>query len=135
MAELKNITMPKWGLSMTTGTVTGWRVGVGDTVTEGAPALDVATEKIEGEVESPVSGVVRRIIADEDDLSRSMPKFDAAVGFPEIRNVHAVEHLCHGGTNFACLNQVGDGIQHPVLVGDVEGAMHSTREHVLPVPG
>ena len=67
MAELKNITMPKWGLSMTTGTVTGWRVGVGDTVTEGAAALDVATEKIEGEVESPVSGVVRRIIAVEDD--------------------------------------------------------------------
>lgn len=67
MSELKNITMPKWGLSMTTGTVVEWKVGVGDPVTEGVPALDVATDKIEGEVESPVSGVVRRILAQPDD--------------------------------------------------------------------
>lgn len=92
MAELKNITMPKWGLSMTTGTVTGWRVGVGDTVTEGAPALDVATEKIEGEVESPVSGVVRRIIAVEDD-ELPVGALLAVVSDEEVSDADIDEHI------------------------------------------
>ena len=58
------VTMPKWGLTMTSGTVTGWSRQEGDPVTEGAPLLTVETEKAVDDVEAPASGVLRKIVAE-----------------------------------------------------------------------
>jgi pyruvate dehydrogenase E2 component (dihydrolipoamide acetyltransferase) len=58
------ITMPKWGIEMQQGTVTGWHVSVGDLVRKGEHLLDVETEKIVNSVEAPVDGTLRRILAD-----------------------------------------------------------------------
>jgi pyruvate dehydrogenase E2 component (dihydrolipoamide acetyltransferase) len=55
--------MPKWGIEMIEGTITGWRVGEGQRVERGAEILDVETEKIVNAVESPAGGVLRRILA------------------------------------------------------------------------
>jgi pyruvate dehydrogenase E2 component (dihydrolipoamide acetyltransferase) len=57
------VTMPKWGLTMTAGTVTGWSRQEGDPVTEGVPLLTVETEKAVDDVEAPASGVLRKIVA------------------------------------------------------------------------
>jgi pimeloyl-ACP methyl ester carboxylesterase len=57
------VTMPKWGLTMASGTVTGWTREEGDPVTEGAPLLTVETEKAVDEVEAPASGILRKIVA------------------------------------------------------------------------
>jgi pimeloyl-ACP methyl ester carboxylesterase len=57
------VTMPKWGLTMTSGTVTGWSREEGDPVTEGIPLLTVETEKAVDDVEAPASGVLRKIVA------------------------------------------------------------------------
>src|SRR3954469_11586685 len=57
------VTMPKWGLTMTSGTITGWSREEGDPVTEGAPLLTVETEKAVDDVEAPASGVLRKIVA------------------------------------------------------------------------
>ena len=57
------VTMPKWGLTMTTGTITGWAREEGDPVTEGTPLLTVETEKAVDDVEAPASGVLRKIVA------------------------------------------------------------------------
>jgi pyruvate dehydrogenase E2 component (dihydrolipoamide acetyltransferase) len=54
----------KWGIEMTEGTITGWRVRVGEPVERGAEILDVETDKIVNAVESPASGVLMRITAD-----------------------------------------------------------------------
>ncbi|HEY2633664.1 MAG TPA: dihydrolipoamide acetyltransferase family protein [Steroidobacteraceae bacterium] len=62
-APISAITMPKWGIEMTEGTITGWRVGEGQRVERGAEILDVETEKIVNAVESPAGGVLRRILA------------------------------------------------------------------------
>jgi pyruvate dehydrogenase E2 component (dihydrolipoamide acetyltransferase) len=59
--------MPKWGIEMTEGTITGWRVRVGERIERGAEILDVETEKIVNAVESPSAGVLRRIVADSGD--------------------------------------------------------------------
>jgi pyruvate dehydrogenase E2 component (dihydrolipoamide acetyltransferase) len=58
------VTMPKWGLTMTSGTVTGWSRQEGDPVTEGAPLLTVETEKAVDDVEAPASGILRKIVAE-----------------------------------------------------------------------
>ena len=62
-APISAITMPKWGIEMTEGTITGWRVREGQRVERGAEILDVETEKIVNAVESPAGGVLRRILA------------------------------------------------------------------------
>ena len=57
------VTMPKWGLTMVSGTVTGWSRQEGDPVTEGAPLFTVETEKAVDEVEAPTTGTLRKIVA------------------------------------------------------------------------
>src|SRR5215207_2977250 len=58
------VTMPKWGLTMTSGTITGWSREEGDSVTEGTPLLTVETEKAVDDVEAPATGVLRKIVAE-----------------------------------------------------------------------
>ena len=59
------ITMPKWGIEMTEGTISGWRIAEGAVVERGAEILDVETDKIVNAVEAPGAGVLRRILAGE----------------------------------------------------------------------
>jgi pyruvate dehydrogenase E2 component (dihydrolipoamide acetyltransferase) len=66
-ATINAITMPKWGIEMTEGTITGWRVGEGLRVERGAEILDVETDKIVNAVEAPAAGVLRRILAGEGE--------------------------------------------------------------------
>ncbi|MEL6843227.1 MAG: biotin/lipoyl-containing protein, partial [Bacteroidota bacterium] len=40
------ITVPKWGIEMQEGTLTEWKVAVGDAVTKGDEIVDMETEKI-----------------------------------------------------------------------------------------
>jgi pyruvate dehydrogenase E2 component (dihydrolipoamide acetyltransferase) len=56
--------MPKWGIEMQQGTITGWHVVPGQRIEKGEHLLDVETEKIVNSVEAPYSGVLRLIIAD-----------------------------------------------------------------------
>lgn len=57
------VTMPKWGLTMTAGTVANWLASEGDLVTAGSPILTVETEKAVDDVEAPADGVLRKIVA------------------------------------------------------------------------
>jgi len=67
MARIHAITMPKWGIEMQEGTITAWNVEPGQAVQKGDGLLDVETEKIVNSVESPVSGTLRRIVANSGD--------------------------------------------------------------------
>ncbi|WP_434827710.1 2-oxoglutarate dehydrogenase, E2 component, dihydrolipoamide succinyltransferase [Corynebacterium macclintockiae] len=59
--------MPELGESVTEGTVTQWLKKVGDKVSVDEPLLEVSTDKVDTEIPSPVSGVLLKIIAEEDD--------------------------------------------------------------------
>jgi pyruvate dehydrogenase E2 component (dihydrolipoamide acetyltransferase) len=61
--DIQPIVMPKWGLAMEEGVVTAWNVAEGATVTKGQEIADIETSKIANVFESPVSGTVRRIVA------------------------------------------------------------------------
>ena len=61
------VKMPKWGLTMTSGTVTGWLRDEGDEVSEGDPLFTVETEKAVNDVEAPADGVLLKIVVPTGD--------------------------------------------------------------------
>jgi 2-oxoglutarate dehydrogenase E2 component (dihydrolipoamide succinyltransferase) len=62
------IVMPKLGESIQEGTITKWFVKEGDTVEEDDILFEVATDKVDSEIPSPVDGVVSKILFPEDSL-------------------------------------------------------------------
>ena len=56
------VVMPKLGLTMEMGTIGAWLVSEGGEVSKGSPLLEVVTDKVTMEVESQVSGVLRKIL-------------------------------------------------------------------------
>src|SRR5438309_12008611 len=59
------VVMPQLGESVHEGTISRWLVKPGDRVIEFEPMLEVDTDKVNAEVPSPVSGVLKEIIAKE----------------------------------------------------------------------
>ena len=64
---VKEITMPKLGESVTEGTINSWLVKVGDKVNKYDPIAEVMTDKVNAEVPSSYSGVIKEIVREEGD--------------------------------------------------------------------
>lgn len=65
MFEIK---MPKLGESIEQATIIRWFVNEGDTVVEDDVLLEIATDKVDSEIPSPVAGVVHKILFPQDAL-------------------------------------------------------------------
>ncbi len=65
---LVKLGMPKWGLSMTEGTVVEWLVEEGTELNKGDEVIEVESEKINNSIEAPAAGVLRRRVAKEGDV-------------------------------------------------------------------
>ena len=63
-SHIVKLGMPKWGLSMTEGALISWLVDEGAPLRQGDAVAEVETEKINGEVEAPADGVLRRRVAE-----------------------------------------------------------------------
>jgi pyruvate dehydrogenase E2 component (dihydrolipoamide acetyltransferase) len=61
------ITMPKMGLSMVTGTIVKWLKQEGDAVSKGDIVLEVMTDKLTNTIEAPAEGVLLKIVAQEEE--------------------------------------------------------------------
>lgn len=113
-----SVTLPELGESVAEGTVTRWLKNVGDSVAQDEPLVEIATDKVDTEIPSPVSGVIVEICAWEDDtveigglLARIAAPSEAAaalgspvmsgsgsnaastVPFPEVSGAHAQGHV------------------------------------------
>ena len=63
----QSVKMPALGESVTEGTVTRWLKQVGEAIEADEPLLEVSTDKVDTEVPSPYSGVVEKILVEEDE--------------------------------------------------------------------
>lgn len=100
MSEFK-IQMPKLGESVQEATITKWFVKEGDRIEEDEPLFEVATDKVDSEIPSPVDGIIKKIvhplnalvpvgeivviiiIDDDDDEPQDKPEEKAATPEPE----------------------------------------------------
>jgi pyruvate dehydrogenase E2 component (dihydrolipoamide acetyltransferase) len=62
-AKIHPVTVPKWGLTMDEGTIAAWHVAEGTPISIGDELVDIETSKVTNSVQAPVSGVLRRILA------------------------------------------------------------------------
>jgi pyruvate dehydrogenase E2 component (dihydrolipoamide acetyltransferase) len=62
-----SVFMPQLGESVTEGTVTRWLKKEGERVEVDEPLLEVSTDKVDTEIPSPASGILRGIAVDEDE--------------------------------------------------------------------
>ncbi len=67
MAKVELI-MPKMGESITEATILKWVKNVGDTVELDETILEIATDKVDSEIPSPVAGKIIEILFNEDDV-------------------------------------------------------------------
>ena len=67
MAEYK-VVMPKMGESIIEATILSWHKKEGDTIAENEILLEVATDKVDSDVPSPVSGTIKRILFKPNDI-------------------------------------------------------------------
>lgn len=132
------ITMPKWGLSMQEGKVMEWLAEEGATLTRGDPVMDIETEKIANTFEALDAGVLRRKVAQPDDvlpigalLGVIAPAevddaaIDAFIAEFQANYVPPAEDEAEGGGGWQTIDaagyrlrysKMGDGARHIVLV-------------------
>ena len=67
MAELK-VELPKMGESVAEATITTWLKSVGDKIEEDEPIVEIATDKVDSEVPSPCTGILKKALFNEGDI-------------------------------------------------------------------
>jgi 2-oxoisovalerate dehydrogenase E2 component (dihydrolipoyl transacylase) len=81
------VTMPQLGESVHEGTISRWLVKPGDRVQEFEPMVEVDTDKVETEVPSPVTGVLKEILAQEGETVAA----GAEIAVVELEATEALE--------------------------------------------
>ncbi len=90
MAEYK-LVMPKMGESVFEATILTWLKKPGDTVAVDETVLEVATDKVDSDIPSPIEGVIKELLFEEGDtveVGKVLATIDTEQPFdqPEIEN-------------------------------------------------
>src|SRR5215217_7834722 len=62
-----DVVMPQMGVSVSEGTITKWLKSDGEEIDADEALLEISTDKVDTEIPSPASGVIRQILAQEGD--------------------------------------------------------------------
>lgn len=68
MSKSIELIMPKMGESIAEATVLKWLKNVGDSIEADEAVLEIATDKVDSEVPSPVDGVLEKMLCEEGDV-------------------------------------------------------------------
>lgn len=88
------LVMPKMGESIMEATILKWRKNPGDSIELDEPVLDIATDKVDSEVPSPVAGVLVEILYKENDvvpINQAIAIIETAAGAAAIAASPAVQ--------------------------------------------
>ena len=64
------IKLPAMGEGIIEASITKWFAGEGDMVTEDESLVEVATDKVDSEIPSPVSGILKKIVYKEGEIPK-----------------------------------------------------------------
>jgi pyruvate dehydrogenase E2 component (dihydrolipoyllysine-residue acetyltransferase) len=64
---LVDVVMPQMGVSVSEGTITRWTKAVGETIEADETVVEISTDKVDTEVPSPATGVIKELLANEGD--------------------------------------------------------------------
>lgn len=64
-----SIPLPALGDAVESATISHWLKAVGDYVAQGEPMVEVSTDKVDTEIESPAAGVLTEILIAEDEVA------------------------------------------------------------------
>jgi len=62
------IIMPKLGESIIEATITKWLKQEGESIAEEDPIVEIATDKVDSEIPSPIDGVIKKLNYQEGDV-------------------------------------------------------------------
>lgn len=65
MSTIEAVTIPRWGMTMTEGTITQWLVAEGGSVERGQELIEIESSKVSNVIEAAASGKLRRIVLAE----------------------------------------------------------------------
>jgi len=136
------IIMPKFEMSQETGTIARWLKAEGDVIVKGEAILEVETDKVTMEVESPANGVLRGITAEAGAvipigqvIARIESETDAAAlasaaKIPTPRATPIAEKMAaeHG---LDLTRVTGSGKDGQITRTDVEGALAATSAQTV----
>ena len=78
---MKEVVMPKLGLTMTEGTVSKWLKSEGESVKDGEDLFEVETDKLTNTIKATASGTLLKIFVPEGGSAKCLEKV-AAIGEP-----------------------------------------------------
>src|SRR4029077_17640605 len=67
VGSLVDVVMPQMGVSVSEGTISRWAKQVGDQVEADETIVEISTDKVDTEVPSPATGVVRELLVGEGE--------------------------------------------------------------------
>ncbi|MGD0967599.1 MAG: dihydrolipoamide acetyltransferase family protein [Candidatus Aquilonibacter sp.] len=130
------ITMPQLGETVTEGTVAQWLKKVGDPVEKYEAFLEVSTDKVNAEVPSPVTGVIKEVLVKEGD---TVPVGTAIAVIDEVGGATASapeSAASPPATTAAMANSVQEdpvpGFNIPQLEPKGQGNGQARSENVIP---
>ena len=119
------ILMPKLGLTMKTGTVLRWFKEEGDTVVANEPVLEIETEKLSHQIESPADGILLKKIA----LVGEKYPFAFVVGYIGRPGEQIPDKVAADAA--AGISMAGENVQEPGTI--MSGSVSGGRVFISPV--
>lgn len=120
MAEYK-LLLPSMGEGVMEATIISWMVNEGDTVKEDDSVVEIATDKVDSDVPTPVSGKIVKILKQKDEVA----KIGEAIAILETSSNS--ETAVSNDTQTSTSEQTAEAKVEPEVVQAIEASMESAK--------